>query len=133
MSDLTDSITDRAGVVSPAEAREILSRFCASHFRDTREHARISIPADPTRDDDIRMSVFIRQAEHLMAIQADFESLQADAAEVVRAIEEGDSGRLKDAIEALRVGGRPDWWQLPEPKANALVLKEAKRRVGDTL
>lgn len=57
----------RCGRVSPEEARDILVRFCHSHFRgrqgdNAREAARISIPADPSRDDDLRLSAFIEQA-----------------------------------------------------------------------
>lgn len=52
----------RAGHVGVEEAKEILSRFNASHFghRD-KDHARYTIPADPRRDDDIRLSRFIAQ------------------------------------------------------------------------
>lgn len=64
-----DDVEFRAGTVTPAEAREILVRFNASHWqhKDIGEHARYSIPADPRRDDDIRMGVFIDQAERAIA------------------------------------------------------------------
>lgn len=54
-----------AGEVSVEEAKDILSRFVASHFRSKPfdERARFTIPADPRRDSDIRMSAFIRRAE----------------------------------------------------------------------
>ena len=55
----------RAGYVSVDEAKAILCRFVASHFRDGRDRARFTIPADPRRDDDIRLSAFICQAERL--------------------------------------------------------------------
>lgn len=55
-------------VVLPAEAREILRRFCASHFRTPgEERARTTIPANYARDDDLRMSVFIDRTEILLA------------------------------------------------------------------
>lgn len=65
---------EMAGRVTPEEARKILSRYNASHFRlkteevddlgERRyEHARYSIPANPKRDDDIRLAAFIRQSE----------------------------------------------------------------------
>ena len=55
-----------AGFVSVAEAHDILDRFIASHFRrDGCERARFSIPANPARDDDIRLSAFIEQSRPL--------------------------------------------------------------------
>jgi hypothetical protein len=54
--------------VSHEEVRQILSRFNASHFRLTdREHARYSIPADPKRDDDIRLGAYINQQKTIAA------------------------------------------------------------------
>lgn len=55
------------GPISSEEAREILERFCASHFEKKSEHARMSIPADPMRDDDLRMAAFIDQRDELLA------------------------------------------------------------------
>ena len=56
-----------AGEVSVEEAREALGRFVRSHFRhhdyEGKERARFSIPADPRRDDDIRLGAFISRAE----------------------------------------------------------------------
>jgi hypothetical protein len=70
------SDTTEAGHVSVEEAREILSRFVHSHFREG-ERARISIPADPRRDDDIRLAVFIDQVatarEALREVLAEYE------------------------------------------------------------
>jgi hypothetical protein len=50
-----------AGPVSHDEAQEILLRFNASHWDNGYEKARYSIPADPQRDDDIRLSAYIAQ------------------------------------------------------------------------
>lgn len=48
--------------ISHEEAQEALSRFEASHFHKTdKEHARISIPANPDRDDDLVLGAYIRQ------------------------------------------------------------------------
>jgi len=54
-----------AGEVSVEEAVEILRRYNASHWRGRAmgEVARYSIPANPRRDDDIRLGAFIRRAE----------------------------------------------------------------------
>ena len=47
--------------VSYDEAREILSRFNASHWNNPTEHARYSIPARPDHDDDCRLAAYIDQ------------------------------------------------------------------------
>lgn len=71
-SELLDEDMARAGIVSVPEAWEILDRFNASHWhpRGTRapegvERARYSIPANPKRDDDIRLGAFIWRAHDL--------------------------------------------------------------------
>jgi hypothetical protein len=51
--------------ISHDEAHEILSRFNASHWNNDKEHARYSIPADPRRDDDLRMADYISQSRQL--------------------------------------------------------------------
>jgi hypothetical protein len=54
----------RSGVITHDEAQQMLCRFIASHFRRGREegeHARITIPADPHRDDDLRLDAYIEQ------------------------------------------------------------------------
>jgi hypothetical protein len=61
-----EEMARRAGRVSPEEAIQIARRYNASHFRNNRdmgECARYTIPADPTRDDDLRLGVFIHQAK----------------------------------------------------------------------
>jgi hypothetical protein len=63
-----DDVSKAAGFVSCAEARDILTRFNASHWRGkggVGETARYTIPADPKRDDDIRMGAFIDRAERM--------------------------------------------------------------------
>lgn len=52
------------GLITSDEAKEIALRFINGHFRNAdRERPRIHIPADPKRDDDIRIMAFIRQSE----------------------------------------------------------------------
>lgn len=58
-------LIEKTGPVSCDEAEQIEKRFRASHFsnhRDMGEHARISIPVDFKRDDDVRLVSFIAQA-----------------------------------------------------------------------
>jgi hypothetical protein len=56
-----DGALDKCGPVSFDEARQIAQRFIDGHFNNAAEHARMSIPADPRRDDDLRLIAFIRQ------------------------------------------------------------------------
>jgi len=47
-------------VISHEEAREIAHRLVNSHFRKP-DHARVSIPANPDRDDDLLIMSYIEQ------------------------------------------------------------------------
>lgn len=61
-------MSDNTGPITHAEARQILSRFNASHWMSTeQEHARYTIPGDPRRDDDIRLAAYIDQCEAALA------------------------------------------------------------------
>lgn len=52
--------------MTPGEARNALVRFNSSHWSlPGDERARYSIPADPERDDDLRLADFIDRAEAL--------------------------------------------------------------------
>lgn len=54
---------EATGEVTVQEARAIAQRFINGHFNNAgKEHPRVSIPADPKRDDDIRLMAFITQA-----------------------------------------------------------------------
>lgn len=57
MSDLSNT-----GPVTADEAEEILKRFVDGHFCNDGEHPRMSIPANPRRDDDLRLAAFIEQS-----------------------------------------------------------------------
>ena len=63
MTDLTDANEYVKEVISHTEAFEILSRMCNSHFNNPGEHMRASIPANPRRDDDLRLHAYIKQQE----------------------------------------------------------------------
>lgn len=91
-----------AGDVSVEEAREALQRFVDSHFDNPGEHARISIPANPRRDDDIRLSAFITRAEKAFA---ELDAAREEAAQWKRLAEQTTDARLAEAIasrEAMR-------------------------------
>lgn len=75
------------------EARDILQRLVNSHFGNSGEHGRFSIPARPEYDDDLRMSSFITQVEH--------ERAKSDALRTER-----DEARA--ALEALRAACQLD-------------------------
>jgi hypothetical protein len=52
----------QAKPMTTEEAMEAVLRFINSHFLNThRERARITIPADPQRDDDIRLMAHIKR------------------------------------------------------------------------
>lgn len=71
---LSEQEEDRTGPITHDEAVEIALRYNASHFRrGDREHARYTIPADPLRDDDIRLHAYIRQ---MRAMEADRDRLR---------------------------------------------------------
>ncbi len=53
--------------------------------------------------------------ECLTALQSDYESLLADAAEVVRQWESGTIGMLDEACGKLRDNGRDGWWRDTSP------------------
>lgn len=97
------------GNVTPEEAHDILVRFCNSHFRNARpetERARISIPANPRRDDDLRLGAFITRAERAFALVAKLRGLRAlyrpPAVEDLIALAEVDSEIRKLGIDAPR-------------------------------
>jgi hypothetical protein len=50
--------------ISHIEARASAARLINSHFRNPDENARVSIPADPERDDDLIIMAYIWQQEH---------------------------------------------------------------------
>jgi len=60
---MADSILTKRQI-SHDEAQEAMQRLVNSHFRNdpaTHEHARMSIPANPDRDDDLVLSAYIAQ------------------------------------------------------------------------
>lgn len=65
---LSDQMSREAGPVSAEEARDALGRFNTSHWNSKGEKARYSIPANPRRDDDIRLGAFIDQSEKRIAL-----------------------------------------------------------------
>lgn len=91
-NDLEDSAA--AGPVTHDEARAILTRFANSHFKNPGERARISIPADPKRDDDLRMAAYIVQCRQLQA--------RAEAAERERDQWKADAKVLNKEIQVRR-------------------------------
>lgn len=63
------------GPISHDEALQIAKRFIDGHFGNPGDHPRASIPADPSRDDDIRLIAYIDQqrASHSAAPDAALE------------------------------------------------------------
>lgn len=79
LADLDAETNALCGQVSHDEARAILSRFVNSHFKNPGEHARASIPADPKRDDDLRLAAYIAQRR---VADAELTNLRARVAEL---------------------------------------------------
>lgn len=87
-------IHERAGLVTVEEAHQIAKRYNASHFhnhRDMGEHARYSIPADPLRDDDIRLDAFIARAEKAFA---ELEQLKSTSTDCERNLQRAIAGEV---------------------------------------
>lgn len=83
----------RARPIDAKEARECLSRFVASHFRDGRETARFSIPANVSRDDDLLLGQFIDDAD---ATARALDDSQAECARLRKAL--SPFARMADAM-----------------------------------
>lgn len=88
---------DNTGPITHAEARQMLTRFNASHWNNGQEKARYTIPADPRRDDDIRMHAYVDQME---ALATDHAAL-LDRAEAA----ENRVNLLEEALARARVWG----------------------------
>lgn len=81
----TEDQTETAERITHTEAYEIAKRYNRSHWRSAGERARYSIPADPRRDDDLRLYAYIKQNEARDAALArvaagDYTALEALAA-----------------------------------------------------
>lgn len=85
----------RTGLVTAEEALEIAHRFVNGHFRNGKEGPRISIPADPMRDDDLRLVAFIEQSA------AEIERLKRDL-EGVKEREREHVTRAQDVADEMR-------------------------------
>jgi hypothetical protein len=68
----------KPGPITDDEAAAILQRFVDGHFGNPGEHPRMSIPARPERDDDLRMLAYINQTRDL---RAEADRLRAQLAE----------------------------------------------------
>lgn len=84
---LTASCSDLCGPISHDEADAMVTRFIASHFRGRSggERARITIPADPRRDDDLRLSAYVEQQRERDRAHAELERRARELCEADRA------------------------------------------------
>lgn len=91
--------------VTHAEAREILSRFNASHWNNGKERARYSIPANPDYDDDIRLGDYIEQAEaterELLELQGNDSEDERELLRLITAL--ADSQHQEDLVKAEQI------------------------------
>lgn len=86
---MTKDLDALCGTVTHDEAEEAVHRMIASHFNkiDT-EHMRASIPANPKRDDDLRVLAYIQQQRKASAKRANVAGLEAQNAVLREALEE---------------------------------------------
>lgn len=87
-----DVLTLRA--ISHDEVKEAVQRLVDGHFRNTgKEHGRMSIPANPDRDDDLVLSAYIKQQSLRIAFTqpgpSAGEERQSEREAVIRVIEGG--------------------------------------------
>jgi hypothetical protein len=90
-----------AGVTHEA-AGDALNRFIASHFDDANaEHARISIPARPDRDDDLLLVAYIEQQAQRDGEHADLERRARALCKAIADLESGRFGWEHEDVVAL--------------------------------
>lgn len=117
-----------AGPVSAEEALEIAHRFVNGHFHNGKEGPRISIPADPMRDDDLRLVAFIEQsAAGIERLKRDLEGVKEREREhVTRAQDVADEMRReRDAAIAERDELRAQL-ELVTAENHARAMREAQ-------
>lgn len=121
-------------IPTPEEALDALERFIHSHFRgrqgDNREEtARFSIPANHKRDDDLRLSAFIRwagrQSREVERLQRLVDQHVAEAARA-RVPIAGAIASTMDAMEDLRAAIDVLNGELFFPTAEAQTESEEK-------
>lgn len=118
----------RTGPVSAEEALEIAQRFVNGHFHNGKEGPRISIPADPMRDDDLRLVAFIEQsAAEIERLKRDLEGVKEREREhVTRAQDVADEMRReRDAAIAERDELRAQL-ELVTAENHARAMREAQ-------
>lgn len=76
---MSDAIDDQVGEVSAEEAWELFQRYHRAATGQDRSQPLMSIPADPKRDADLRLSKFIRDAgkmrDRIAKLEADRDRL----------------------------------------------------------
>lgn len=94
-----------AGEITHEEARKIAYRFIHSHFDTEGERPTASIPADPKRDDDLRLLEYIEQQEAFHAglmAQPDEQKIRNQALEEAAGVKGSDLFVTRQAIRALK-------------------------------
>lgn len=115
---MNDPITEKHEIISHDEAEVIALRFINQHFDNAGERPRASIPANPKRDDDLRLMAYIRQQKWRNSPPAS------------EGVEDGLATNLEEAIEFVRslpVGSmgeghdsRGETWPLRDELADSL-------------
>ncbi len=119
------------GPISVEEAYEILQRFCHSHYDTPGEHARASIPADPKRDDDLRMSAFISQHAALLARAEKAEAALVEAETRLVNMLEGRNADMYAAKAFRRASEEELQGTIDTLRARLTAAEERERRVRE--
>ena len=123
------------GPVTPDSARESLCRYINLQFNKPEERPRATIPADPNRDDDVRLGAFIRQSEvgmaamghQIMVVTADRDRLHDQALSLTanNAAATRRFRKLRDWVRMARVQWEREWES--EAAANAAGFAEGEK------
>jgi len=120
-----ENIHERTGIVSHDEARKIAQKFIDAFFNNPgKDRLRATIPADPQRDDDIRLCAYIAQQKSINNWQP-VKTAPRDGTEFLAVWKTGVMGVVSShdgewMVEDAVVGGFMFWMQLPEPPKEAL-------------
>ena len=122
---MSDELMKKIGKVTHDEAEAAVDRMIASHFnRPDKEHMRASIPADPKRDDDLRMLAYVEQQRlRDTPEEVSFEDIEQIARKMAI-----DAGIDPDAETETENGSCWLWWQ--KCMGDFMVAKAAWESLG---
>src|SRR5690242_3727841 len=84
--------------VTHEEAKAAANRFIAGHFKNKGEHARISIPANPERDDDLILLSYIAQQSRLRTQPSPREVAREEECRLLQEENESLEGQVEELL-----------------------------------